>query len=488
MNLTWTIGRRIGAGFLLVTALAVSVALFALRGLDEVARETDVAIDITARNLIDAQSMRLAIASEAADLRGFLLTGDPRYLDALRADQTATAESLRALGASADDDNRADIARIADLQQQRVQAVDALLRLREAGSDAAAMNAYWNENVRPDTDELTALVQTYRERKEARLAAQTAHLHATTESTRRELLIAASLAILLAITVSWLLGRGISGQVGSAVAQITSSSVQLQAAANEQATSSREQTTAMTEVSTTLKELVATSKQMAESTQRVARIAEDTGRAADGGDATVQKAQQAFASIKRQVDLIVAHMVDLGRKSQQVGAILELINELAEQTNILSINATIESAGAGEAGRRFAVVAEEIRRLADRVAGSGREIRTLVDEIRSAANTTVMVTEDGSKAVDVGARHFNDVAEALSRIGAMVETSIESARQIDLGTRQQLTAVEQVNMTLVDLAQAARETDAGTRQTLETANYLSGLSKSLLQLIGDTRH
>ena len=81
---------------------------------------------------------------------------------------------------------------------------------------------------------------------------------------------------------------------------------------------------------------------------------------------------------------------------QQIGSVLDIVSELAEQTNILAINATIEAAGAGEAGKRFAVVADEIRKLADRVTGSTKEIRMLNDEVRSAVNTTVMATETGS--------------------------------------------------------------------------------------------
>ena len=97
-------------------------------------------------------------------------------------------------------------------------------------------------------------------------------------------------------------------------------------------------------------------------------------------------------------------MLELGKKSQQIGSILEIIDELAEQTNILAINATIEAAGAGDSGRRFSVVADEIRKLADRVASSTKEIRTLIDEIRSAVNTTVMATESGSKTQYVPAK------------------------------------------------------------------------------------
>src|ERR687897_2021344 len=127
-----------------------------------------------------------------------------------------------------------------------------------------------------------------------------------------------------------------------------------------------------------------------------------------------------MAAIRDQVDLIVRHMLELGEKSQQIGAIVDIVSELAEQTNILSINATIEATGAGESGRRFAVVADEIRKLADRVAASAKEIRTLIDDVRSAVNTTVMVTETGSKAVDAGTAQFAEVTGALRRIASLV--------------------------------------------------------------------
>jgi methyl-accepting chemotaxis protein len=189
------------------------------------------------------------------------------------------------------------------------------------------------------------------------------------------------------------------------------------------------------------------------------------------------------SGIKRQVDLIVTHMLDLGKKSQQIGGILEIINELAEQTNILAINATIEASGAGDAGKRFAVVADEIRKLADRVGGSTKEIRVLIEEIRAAVNTTVMATEGGSKAVDLGARQFAEVTAALKQITELLGTTTEAAREIELSTKQQATAVAQVNVAVSNVAQASKETEVSANQTLQTAGQLAGLSRELTRLI-----
>ena len=197
----------------------------------------------------------------------------------------------------------------------------------------------------------------------------------------------------------------------------------------------------------------------------------------------VRRTTDSIAAIQRQVDLIVSNMLDLGKKSQQIGGILELINELAEQTNILAINATIEAAGAGEAGRRFGVVAEEIRRLADRVGGSTKEIRQLIEDIRSAVNKTVMATEGGNKAVDAGVRQFAEVASAFGQIASMVTTTTEAAREIELSTKQQSTAVEQVNVAAASVAQTTRETEASSNQVLQTASQLAALSRELMKIV-----
>jgi methyl-accepting chemotaxis protein len=239
----------------------------------------------------------------------------------------------------------------------------------------------------------------------------------------------------------------------------------------------------MSEITTTIGELVATARQIAGSAGRVAQIAGQTADAAGTGEGTVEKAQESIAGIRRQVDVVVGHMLELGKRSQQTGAVVDIVSELAEQTNILAINATIEAAGAGDAGKRFAVVADEIRKLADRVAGSAKEIRSLIEDVRGTVNATVMATESSSKAAEAGSRQFADVAAGFKQIAELVSTTTEAARQIELSTQQQTTAVEQVNVAITSAAQATRETEASSAQTLQTAGALTGLSRELLRLV-----
>src|SRR6202008_4315285 len=152
---------------------------------------------------------------------------------------------------------------------------------------------------------------------------------------------------------------------------------------------------------------------IAESAQRVAHNAEQTANSARTGHGTVDLTHDSITGIRRQVDQIVSHMLELGRKSQEIGAVLDIVSELAEQSNILAINATIEANGAGEAGKRFSVGGDEIRKLLERVARTTKESRSLIDDMRAAVNATVMATETGSKAVDNGARHFDEVATSF---------------------------------------------------------------------------
>jgi methyl-accepting chemotaxis protein len=293
-----------------------------------------------------------------------------------------------------------------------------------------------------------------------------------------------ALALLLGVALSGSLARHVAERVAEALRGVQHASTELETTATQQVGTARELSSATAEISVTIRELVATSKQISDSARNVATIADETGQSARSGDALVKRSQEALVTMRQKVDETVSHMLTLGSKSQQIGGILELINELAEQTNILSINARIEAAGASEAGRRFAVVADEIRRLADRVGSSAREIRGLIEEVRAAANTTVMATEDGSKAVDAGTRQFDEVLRTFQQIIERVNDTSVAARQIELSTTQQVSAVEQVNVAMGDVVKTAKETEASSQHTLQTAEKLAGISKQLAALAG----
>ncbi|MCB9727053.1 MAG: methyl-accepting chemotaxis protein [Deltaproteobacteria bacterium] len=489
MASSWTFGRKVGAGFAVLVCFTIVIGVVAVSALRSVVEDKDRVIDINAANRLDAEKLNAAVEAKMGAMRGYLLAPGPERLDAAklaRADFQAALDAVETrwrVAGIADTEGAQILQQIRAAEEQHQRTVERLAELRRDVDSLDQLAARFDAEVVPARKRVGGLVDQFIAREEMALeAARQAASDRAAAATRLVVMLALG-ALLLGIITAVLLTRALSRQIGAAVGYVQSSSSELQAAANQQASSSKEQATAMNEISTTINELLATSKQIAESAQRVARIAEDTAKAARAGEATVERTGESIGSIKRQVDLIVAHMLDLGRKSQQIGGILELINELSEQTNILAINATIEAAGAGESGKRFGVVADEIRKLADRVGGSTKEIRGLIDEIRASVNATVMTTEGGSKAVDAGTREFAEVAVALGQISSSVTVTTEAAREIQLSTKQQSTAVEQVNIAISNVAQATHETEASASQTLQTASQLNVLSRDLMRLI-----
>lgn len=484
MARTWTFGEKLAGGFSITVALALVIALVGVGALRSVVASKDRVISIEGQNLVDVGALDAMSLGEAASLRGFLLSRSESDLAKLRERHLEFTEILRRVRSRSNSDQASKALQGIEQAELAYQAAaDRIIALRTSNAPMDAVVRVLESDVVPKRTAIRAQLDTFtefteRQQEEAKRASTE-----TATSAIRSVIISSGAMVVLSAVVAFLLTRALGQRIGTAVGHVQSSSAELQAAANQQATGAREQAIAMAEITTTITELLATSKQIAESAQRVAQIAKQTAGSAATGDGTVDKAHDSISGIRKQVDLIVAHMLELGRKSQQIGGILEIVAELAEQTNILAINATIEAAGAGESGKRFAVVADEIRKLADRVAGSTKEIRVLIEDVRGSVNTTVMTTESGSKAVDAGAVHFGDVATAFKQIATLVTTTLDAAREIELSTKQQSTAVEQVNLAITNVAQATKETEASSGQILLTASQLAGLSGELLRLV-----
>ena len=484
MNRSWTFGKKIAAGFALSFVLLAIIGAVAYRSINTLSQASySVAHShVVLENLVSV--LNLLQDSESAG-RGYIITGDESFIaphQQVGKEIAAAVNELRTLTA----DNSAQqkligqaepaiaaklswVKRINDMRKARE--IEQVTKLIQTGEGKKLM------------DDLQRIFGEIEQVERNLLKQRAGEVEAAVSSATYSITLGTLVCLLLVSAAGVTITRSLTSQIGAAVQHMQSSSSELQVASNQQAMGAREQSTAMKEITTTMNELLVTSTQIAESAQRVAHIAEETAKGARSGEQTVAKANDSIGGIKQQVDLIVTHMLDLGKKSQQIGGILEIINELAEQTNILAINATIEAAGAGESGKRFSVVADEIRKLADRVGSSTKEIRGLIDDIRAAVNTTVMTTEGGTKAVDAGARQFSDVATAFRQIVSLVSTTTEAAREIELSTKQQSTAVSQVNIAVSNVAQAARETEVSSSQTLQTSSELTNLSRDLMRLI-----
>jgi methyl-accepting chemotaxis protein len=484
MNGNRTFGRKLAMGLAAVVALGVLIGVVSIFALRYVVVSKDHVINVETKQLIEAESLRTSREEAGGEIRAFLLTKNEIYLDGLAQARANFAKKLNTMNTREQNPKGQELLRdIETAFGKHTPAVDSVIAFAKTDAPMIEVAAKFEEVISPRRIELEDAIKNFVDYQTTVL--HDAELAATNAAniTIYTIVVVIAFVVLTAIGVSYVLTRTLNSQIGGAVGQVQSSATELQAAANQQAAGSKEQVTAMNEIATTINELLATARQIAESGQRVAHIARETAEAAGSGAGTVERTQESIVGIRRQVDLIVNHMLDLGKKSQEIGAVLEIVSELAEQTNILAINATIEAAGAGETGKRFAVVADEIRKLADRVTGSTKEIRSLIDDVRGAVNKTVMTTETGSKAVESGSKQFIEVTASFKQIADMVSTTSEAAREIELSTKQQTTAVEQVNIAIANVAQATKETEASSTQTLLTAAQLAEMSRGLQRLI-----
>jgi methyl-accepting chemotaxis protein len=446
-------------------------------------------------NLLDASRAAVASQDDLLELsafligldeaetckRGYVITGEDEDLAPYRTSKDAASRSVERLRAAFGDDpaQKTRFNELASLVTERMREMDATLEARRQGGFEAAAKAVREDRGRKTMARIRVLAAEMRTHEQEKLDARKVQIDRTTSRMARDAIIGViCYGCWIALAVSFVLVT-LSKRMLGAITRIQGAATELETAAGQQVKGAKGQVSAATEVSTTVRELVLTSRQIAESAQRVTQVAGATTAAAQSGTGTVEGAQEAIEAVRRQVDHIVTHMLDLGKRSQEIGGILDIINDLAEQTNILAINATIEAIGAGESGRRFGVVASEIRKLADRVGGSTKDIRRLIEEIRGAANTTVMATEDGAKAVDIGSKRFTEVTQSFRRIVDLVSNTAEAAREIELSTKQQTSAMEQVAGAIADVAETARESERVTAQTVQTAAELMTLANQL---------
>jgi len=277
--------------------------------------------------------------------------------------------------------------------------------------------------------------------------------------------------------------RVLSTKIQETGEQTGAASTEISAIVEQQASTSAEQSSAVAETTATIEQLAGTAGQIADTALSVARVAEETFSNARQGHDTVVATIDGMESISEKVNNVAEKTLSLGEKSQRISTILEIINNIADQTNLLALNAAVEAARAGDQGRGFAVVAGEVRRLAEESVEATAKIKTLIDEIQSETNSTIMATEDSAKEVVLGVELATKAGNSLERILEVVAENTTAANEISVATQQQKGASEQVVMAMTNISEASRQQANGARQTAAATEQLNKAAAELREAI-----
>lgn len=294
--------------------------------------------------------------------------------------------------------------------------------------------------------------------------------------------ITAFVGILSVFFLGFLITNTVTKRLGQAISEINTASEELKTAAKQQLSNSAEQATSTTELDTNMEEQVTSSRQISQIAGRVVASAEKANLSANDGKEFLETTVEGMETIKIQVENIVKNMLALGEKSKQMTLALDIINELSGQTTILSYNATIEAAGAGEAGKRFSALAEQIMKLANKAGDSTKEIAALIEDIQQSGNKTVLATEDGMKAVDEGMRRIQDTVQHFNRILTSSDDNLTSVKEIEMTISQQTSAIEQAARVIKSIQMAAEDVKNSSEQTLATAEQLLDMARNLSKM------
>lgn len=272
-------------------------------------------------------------------------------------------------------------------------------------------------------------------------------------------------------------------RIKEAIRQLTAGTNGIMVLSAQQATGATQQASAVQQATTTATEIAVTSRQVAENSAQVESQAEQASGACGDGLQAVSSAVAGMGRLKAQVQSIAEAMVELGENSQKIGGIVDIIDEISDQTNLLALNAAIEAAGAGEAGKRFSIVANEVKRLAERTADATGQIKGLVGEIQKTTNTTIMLSEQGTKGVDAAGALVGQVSESFTAIIGLVRETTGSAREIRSSTQQQTTASEQMAETIIEVRDVAEQVAFSAQETSEAITELNALAAGLQEML-----
>jgi methyl-accepting chemotaxis protein len=277
--------------------------------------------------------------------------------------------------------------------------------------------------------------------------------------------------------------HGIISHVAQTTTQVATAASQVHSTAEQMATSSEEVTAQASSIATAGEEMAATSGDIAQNCQYAAEGSKQANEGAMTGAKVVEETISVMNSIAERVKKSAKTVESLGSRSDQIGEIVGTIEDIADQTNLLALNAAIEAARAGEQGRGFAVVADEVRALAERTTRATREIGEMIKAIQSETRSAVVAMEEGVNEVAKGTEKAAKSGEALEQILEQINSVTSQIHQVATAAEEQTATTSEISNNMHQITEVVHQTSIGAQQSAAAADNLSRLSGELQQLV-----
>jgi methyl-accepting chemotaxis protein len=491
--------------------------------------------DAAAENAYRARTIEALINSRKTDIRSFLLSGSEEHINQYQEHNRGLADEFSALDSrlTAGEDRNlfAELQHAADANDRSAQHVAALKRthkMRAAsdellGSEMSAQRAEMERTLADLTKRYRETVASTREKKAqaeagairgnivfamigmviSLFAATLIPRYFSSNISRMLAVIEQIAAKNLAIDDAVISSEDEIGKAGGALnvmknnlreliqsiartaEQVASASEELSSSASQQAQSAETQKGQAAQVSVAMQEMSTTVGEVSENSTRAAQAARQAAETAREGGAIVEESLTKMRGIAESVSATAQKVEELGRGSDQIGRIIGVIDDIADQTNLLALNAAIEAARAGEQGRGFAVVADEVRKLAERTTSATKEVAQMVQGIQTGTKTAVAAMREGTRQVQDGVTTTARAGDSLKQIIQMSEEVGEMITHIATAATEQSAAAEQVNQNAEQITRLTGESALGAQQSAHACQDLSALALDLQKMVSN---
>lgn len=536
------ISQKLYAGFGIVLLIILLLVLSTWRGFDQVERSVRLNIH-TYDVIIESGDLLASLINIETGARGFALTGRDQFLEPLQAGEKDFREHMAHVR-QLTRDNPAQQRRFAELQalhdQWLSEDINGYIELRRQVSAStrdfdALVERVSAGSAKVKMDAMRRILSEIQAEERALLEQRTESMNAAKSLSLVILLLGGLIATALAVSVAFLLSRSIAarlqqvvevardiaqgrldsrieragrdeigvlldafatmqqrlremiGQIRAGAVQLVEAAQNISSASTQLSVSTQEQSQAASSMAATVEELTVSINHVADNANEAHGLSSDSGRQSAEGGAVIQETLASMQRIADTVQGAAAQIAELGQHSDQISSIVNVIKEIADQTNLLALNAAIEAARAGEQGRGFAVVADEVRLLAQRTANSTQEITEMIKKIQLGTRNAVSNMEVGVQQVSGGVEQASQAGDAIVAIRQASGRVVDVVDQISLALREQTVASQDVARNVERIAQMSMQNSEAVADTSRTAQGLQQLALSLEKQVASFR-